>query len=431
MAVRSSVKSTIFLSHSSSNRRELLALKRLLDARAGGLINFFLSSDDDSIAHGTIWPAEVKAALDRMRLMMIFVSPEALKSGWTYFEAGYGLHKLGTAKIYCLPGIDKAALPSPFNILQNRNLHGPRDIALLIRQINEEFNARLNETVSKADFDSVFRRPLLGRIDTAPRFSEVVERVSAKTLGPHNSADYFATACRQLGHPSSVAKSDDPDHQTWCSTGVRLAIEKIWLTPPLKELTVTPAMRKADGAEVVAQDDGRWKLAGDYEFTSVMKTLADIEAYNSSLPARNAAIARQNEARKKQPRQCSFSLVPLDFSVPTEIVDTWGELAESTTPWDVAIRFLPGVRLETRPETRAAKVHGSELAFQDDTTLIWRERSLIRLEQSHSNESPVLSVKARVEPKLRFSELQIEELVGALCEQQVLIAPERKKSRAR
>src|ERR1044071_614928 len=93
--VRRPDKPTVFLSHSSANRRELLGLKRLLDERAGGLIDFFLSSDDDSIAHGTIWPEEVRTALDRMSLMLIFVSSEALKSGWTYFEAGYGLHKLG------------------------------------------------------------------------------------------------------------------------------------------------------------------------------------------------------------------------------------------------------------------------------------------------------------------------------------------------
>ena len=77
------IKPTVSLSHSSTNRRELLILKRLLDDRAGGLIEFFLSSDDESIAHGTIWPAEVRAALDRMSLMLIFVSSEALTSGWT------------------------------------------------------------------------------------------------------------------------------------------------------------------------------------------------------------------------------------------------------------------------------------------------------------------------------------------------------------
>ncbi len=112
-ATAATLSPTVFLSHSSTSRRELIGLKRLLDERAGGMIEFFLSTDDDSIAHGTIWPAEVRAALDTMSLMVIFVSSEALKSGWTYFEAGYGLHKLGTANIYCLPGTDKAVLPSP------------------------------------------------------------------------------------------------------------------------------------------------------------------------------------------------------------------------------------------------------------------------------------------------------------------------------
>src|SRR4051794_11024211 len=93
-------KPTVFLSHSSRNRRELLALKSFLDGRAGGMIEFFLSSDDESISPGTIWPEEVRNALDRMKLMLIFASPDALKSQWTYFEAGYGLKTLGAATIY-------------------------------------------------------------------------------------------------------------------------------------------------------------------------------------------------------------------------------------------------------------------------------------------------------------------------------------------
>jgi hypothetical protein len=78
--IKRPVKPTVFLSHSSSNRRELLGLKRLLDERSGGLIEFFLSSDDDSIAHGTIWPAEVRAALDRMYQLNIISLP-AKQSG--------------------------------------------------------------------------------------------------------------------------------------------------------------------------------------------------------------------------------------------------------------------------------------------------------------------------------------------------------------
>jgi len=168
------IKPTVSLSHSSTNRRELLILKRLLDDRAGGLIEFFLSSDDESIAHGTIWPAEVRAALDRMSLMLIFVSSEALTSGWTYFEAGYGLHKLGAANIYCLPGIDKASLPRPFDIIQNRNLHSAREVALLVRQINEILGGRMVEVVTKEEFDQIFKKPVIGRVEIEPGFDRLV-----------------------------------------------------------------------------------------------------------------------------------------------------------------------------------------------------------------------------------------------------------------
>src|ERR1043166_4231169 len=42
-------KPIVFLSHSSKNKRELIALKELLDRKAVGFIKFFLSSDGESI----------------------------------------------------------------------------------------------------------------------------------------------------------------------------------------------------------------------------------------------------------------------------------------------------------------------------------------------------------------------------------------------
>ncbi len=221
-------KPTVFLSHSSTNRRELLALKRLLDNRAGGLIDFFLSSDDDSIAHGTIWPAEVRAALDRMTLMLIFASAEALKSGWTYFEAGYGLHKLGSAKIYCLPGTDKATLPSPFNIIQNRNLHSARDLSLLIKQINEEIGAKVNEVVEASEYDQIFKRVNVGQVSIAPRLENLLESVVVTTYGPSNSMDVFSGVCSTRGLPIiSQGNEFAPERQVQSSTGVRPCLKTL------------------------------------------------------------------------------------------------------------------------------------------------------------------------------------------------------------
>ncbi len=200
-------KPTVFLSHSSNNRRELMALKRLLDARAGGMIDFFLSSDDESIPHGTIWPAVVHEALNRMKLLLIFVSPAALESQWTFFEAGYGLCKLGSAKIYCLPGSLKDKLPPPFSLLQNRNLHSARDISLLIQQINEVMQSHIPEQVTKSEFEEIFRRPLFGQQEVGPRLNELVQRITVETEGPANSAEHFANACSSLKQPVTAAKS--------------------------------------------------------------------------------------------------------------------------------------------------------------------------------------------------------------------------------
>lgn len=272
-------KPTVFLSHSSKNRRELIALKSLLDDRAGGLIEFFLSSDEESIAHGTIWPVEVREALDRMSLMLIFVSPDALKSGWTYFEAGYGLHKLDVANIYCLPGIDKATLPPPFNILQNRNLHSARDLTSLIREVNKSLEARMNENVSKSDFDRLFKKPSLNQVETGPPLDQMVEYVSLKTTGPHGSMEIFCRVCREHNFPVS-----DKKDRYWSntnekySTGVSIAVEIPGEEELLFELPITDEIQKRGHATVVQYSNG-WRLYAR-EYKSVLDTGQYIAAGN-------------------------------------------------------------------------------------------------------------------------------------------------------
>jgi hypothetical protein len=427
---RQPAKPTVFLSHSSTNRRELAGLKRLLDERAGGMIEFFLSSDDDSIAHGSVWPAEVRAALDRMSLMLIFVSSEALKSGWTYFEAGYGLHKLGTANIYCLPGSNKAALPSPFNILQNRNLHSAREVSLLIQQVNEKLGGRIDESVTKDAFDRIFRRPLLGQVDSGPPFDQLVESVTISTQGPCDSLDIFSKVCREHRFPVTV-----PEEKGWrttddvVSTGVRLAVDIPAEEELLSDFEITDEMRKQGEADVIEYSNG-WQPYFDGAFMSArrsVRSVKEIEAQNAAIREKNESLTRANAKRLSAPRPCTFTVSPINISVAIEIIDHWIAEAKPSYPLDVEIQLRSEAALERAIEAISAKIHGSQISMTENGSLLWRATAVVSLEPAKRR----ISIAPHEERSLNVQSLYIPDLISTLFTLNVLSldAPRAKKRR--
>ncbi len=420
-------KPTVFLSHSSANRRELLALKRLLDERSGGSIDFFLSSDDDSIPHGTIWDAEVKEALDRMSLMLIFVSPEALKSGWTYFEAGYGLHKLGQANIYCLPGTERAKLPSPFDRIQNRNLHSARELGLLVRQINEHLELRLNEGVTKDDYDRIFKKPTLGIVQTGPGFEELVECVTVKALGPPDSINAFSRRCRALGLPVSTVSTDVwDDFEKRCSTGVRLDVEIIECEKLEPEFEITESIRKTGVGRIRVNGD-RWGKPGAFLYGAIeMHAIEEIEAYNAKIKVENEELQRENAKRMAAPRVCEFKLSPIKVALPITIVDHWLDEVGIMQAVVAKIQLLPTVGCERRVEAVSAKIHKASLSLRDDGTLLWAERIILQL---CSGENRTLTLTAMDTAVTKLSQFQIPELVSTLFELNILSLPSQRGSK--
>ena len=417
-------KPTVFLSHSSSNRRQMLGLKRLLDSRAGGLIDFFMSSDDDSIAHGTIWPAEVRAALDRMSLMLIFVSSEALKSGWTYFEAGYGLHKLGAAKIYCLPGTDKAALPSPFNILQNRNLHSARDVSLLVSQINAALGARINDAVTKEEYDRIFRRPAVGFVQSGPSFDELVESITVKALGPHDSIEAFSRVCRSLGAPVSNigARSAEGKDERY-STGVRLAVDLPEMEELESEFEISLTMRR-DGFAAVEEWGDHWREPLPWQ-SGERRSIREIEAHNAVVRRENAKVRRENAERAAEPRECVFVLSPINFAVSVEIVDQWLREVGVQRELIAEVRLHEGVTCESKAEAVSAKIHGSELSLRDDGALLWSDTMTVGLPRHNGRELTVTTLR----PDTVLNGFKLPELVTALFELNILARPVQKRRR--
>lgn len=218
-------KPTVFLSHSSKNHRELIRLKQLLDEKAVGSIEFFLSCDDESIRFGKLWPTEVHNALKRAKLMFVFVSVESLESGWTYFEAGYGYHHLDCVTPLCLPGIDRASVPAPLGLLQAQNLHTAKDLNVVVKLCNKAFDTKIAESFTRGEFQEIFR---LNRLSVGPSlpWTEYVERLLVTVDAREGSSERLATICDEAGLDCDRTNLHTDRSPTLIASGITLHLER-------------------------------------------------------------------------------------------------------------------------------------------------------------------------------------------------------------
>lgn len=168
-------KPIVFLSHSSLDKAPLVELKKLLDTRAAGSLNFFLSSDGESIRFGRNWVVRISDALAQAKLMFVFLSPQSAESKWVHFEAGCAYANDIQVVPVCLPGIDLNRISPPLSLLQGFNLHSHDAVANIARICNKVFDMKIIESFSREDFENViahtqmsgggFFGDLLGAID--------------------------------------------------------------------------------------------------------------------------------------------------------------------------------------------------------------------------------------------------------------------------
>lgn len=137
-------KDTIFLSHSSKDKESLNLLKKLLVDRTSNIFNVFLSSDGQSIPFGTNWIHKIEEGLNNAKVMFIFVTPNSVKSGWIYFEAGYAYSK-GIKVIPIGIGVDIGSINPPLNLLQGFNITSKEGLNNIIKIINDIFDVTFLE----------------------------------------------------------------------------------------------------------------------------------------------------------------------------------------------------------------------------------------------------------------------------------------------
>ena len=130
-------KPIVFLSHSTKNKAELAELKSVLDKRAAGSLEFFLSSDGQSIRFGRNWVVRISDALAHSKLMFVFLSSESADSKWIHFEAGCAYANNIQVVPVCLPGMDLNRVQPPLSLLQGFNFISAESMGNLARICND------------------------------------------------------------------------------------------------------------------------------------------------------------------------------------------------------------------------------------------------------------------------------------------------------
>jgi hypothetical protein len=148
-------KPIIFFSHSSRDKKYLIALKNKILHLTSNTIEIFQSSDGESIPFGNNWVHKIEYNLNTARLMFVFVSPNSLKSNWLYFESGYSYSKGIKVIPIGINGIDIGKLAPPINLLQGFNITSFEGLNNLITVINREFSCTFTEKFDNDDYEEI------------------------------------------------------------------------------------------------------------------------------------------------------------------------------------------------------------------------------------------------------------------------------------
>ena len=191
-------KPTCFLSHSSRDKLAMNALKELLVAKTSGTIDFFLSSDGQSIPFGRNWVATIEQALTGTALMFCFLTPQSVESPWIYFEAGHAYSR----KVKVIPvsalGLKFSEVPPPLNLLQGFNLSNHEGLNNLVSILNEHFAVKYPLSFTKNDYDDTFAQTSAGSSD---EFAETIEQISMQLPFEPALIETIIEELKRGGHP--------------------------------------------------------------------------------------------------------------------------------------------------------------------------------------------------------------------------------------
>lgn len=133
----------------------LKRLTELFEAKTGGTVDVFLSSDGQSMPLGRNWVYTLQEALAEAELMIVFVTEQSLRSNWIYFESGFAYAKQTRVVPVGFLGVDISVLPPPISLLQGFNITSEDGLNNLIALVNEVFGHRHQSRFTEADYQAL------------------------------------------------------------------------------------------------------------------------------------------------------------------------------------------------------------------------------------------------------------------------------------
>ena len=180
-------KPTVFFSHSSKDKEQILAIKDKLNKATGGVLDIFLSSDGQSIPFGTNWVHKVEQGLKDATIMFVFATENSIRSGWIYFEAGFAYSK-GIKVVPVGLGVSINDLKAPLSLLQGFDVESADSLNNIIAIINKEFEYQFSEGFSISDYQEIMDKAASATKYRIP-FEDIVRSAECKVYSEYSQSD--------------------------------------------------------------------------------------------------------------------------------------------------------------------------------------------------------------------------------------------------
>lgn len=233
-------KPIVFLSHSSKDAQILNRLKVGLDKKTNGTIDFFLSSDGESIPFGRNWVSSIEGALDKAKLAFLFLSPNSVSSEWVHFEAGFMYAKSISVVPVAMPPLNLSKVRPPLSLLQGFNIHSVESLNNIFAKLNAEFDTQYGDLFAQSDYSTIFSTTTGKNNGLFGKYERLVEIVLVNFRPPPGFCEAFRMNLEASGLRAKLVGAGD-NKEILVSYGVHAYTAQsntyVRLTPDLTGIT--------------------------------------------------------------------------------------------------------------------------------------------------------------------------------------------------
>ncbi len=182
-------KPTVFFSHSSKDSDTLIRLKEMFVEKTGGTIEVFLSSDGQSIPLGKNWVHRIEEALEETSLMLVFLTPNSVKSDWIYFETGFVYSKGVRVVPVGIMGVDLSHIKPPLSLLQGFNISNKDGLDNLIALVNDQYSHTHKSNFTETEYRELISHGDQTEIHPLGKFLPFLDQINI-TINSRENFDY-------------------------------------------------------------------------------------------------------------------------------------------------------------------------------------------------------------------------------------------------